>query len=140
MGIALHVLRTPFSIGYMELHEAGKLTQFAGMAHIINTVSQEPVAPNSRTVTNAMAAFLHEFSAPNSTLEVEPLDPQDPDSYYLTRFAYWYIRTRMQNSLQPALRRTRCANPYSRHQPRDGSESVMRPTVQDEEGIPGASA
>ena len=76
----------------MELHEATKLQQFIGMARIVNTFSGQPVAPTTQTVTNAMGAFVHEFSRPNSTLAVEPLDPQQPEAYFLTRFAYFYVK------------------------------------------------
>eukprot|EP00928_Gymnodinium_smaydae_P063266 TRINITY_DN46907_c0_g1_i1.p1 TRINITY_DN46907_c0_g1~~TRINITY_DN46907_c0_g1_i1.p1 ORF type:complete len:895 (-),score=73.23 TRINITY_DN46907_c0_g1_i1:74-2701(-) len=91
-GIVVHCLRTPFSLGYVDLTESRRLNEYLGSVHIVNSFSQKPVAPSITATSNAMDAYASEFSKAGSNMAVSPLDPKLEEAYPITRFMYWYVK------------------------------------------------
>lgn len=87
-GVAIELLRTPFSLGYLNLpvvEELGALIAAADIADANGVF----VRASLETVESAMA---NTAGRANARFEVSLLDPPPPNAYYMARYIYWYLK------------------------------------------------
>jgi len=86
--MVVHALRTPFSLGYVDLTQVLRFQEFLGVAHLLNPQIGTYVPPTLATARNAM----QNNAGLGGTLALDLLAPKGDNAYPITRASYWYIK------------------------------------------------
>ena len=85
-GVALGMLRVPYSIGYMEMGYAGTLTDF------LEQVTIEGSQPNADTLRATMEASASQLDPETLELNLARVDNLTDGAYPISGYAYWYLK------------------------------------------------
>eukprot|EP00977_Amphora_coffeiformis_P007218 scaffold1569_cov171-Amphora_coffeaeformis.AAC.4 len=85
-GVALGMLRVPYSIGYMEIGYAATLTDFLGQITI------QGARPNADSLRAAMEASASQLDPQTLELNLARADNLTDGAYPIAGYAYWYLK------------------------------------------------